>query len=146
MGDYDLVPAILKKHGYNILFDKVAVQPGKPTVFGRDGNKFVFGMPGNPVSSFIVFEFFVKEFLSRAMGLNNYKKEIRTQLAADYNRKKNSRLARIPVKINSEGKAEIIEYHGSAHINSYTLADGVISIPVGVSELKKGSIVDVRQL
>lgn len=146
MGDYDLVPGILKESGYNILFDKVAIQPGKPTVFGRDGNKFVFGMPGNPVSSLIVFEFFVKELLAGMMGLNNYKRIIRTQLAGDFKRKKNMRLARIPVKINSEGKAEAIEYHGSAHINSFAFADGVISIPIGVSELNKGTIVDVRQL
>ncbi len=146
MGDYDLVPAILKSSGYNILFDKVAVQPGKPTVFGRDNNKFVFGMPGNPVSSFIVFEFFVKELLAGMMGLSEYKKVIHTELANGYKRKKNVRLARVPVKINSDGKAEIIEYHGSAHINSFAMADGVISIPVGVSELKKGSLIDVRQL
>lgn len=146
MGDFDLVPSILKEKGFSILFDKVAVQPGKPTVFGRDGNKFVFGMPGNPVSSFIVFEFFVKEFLSTMMGLTNYKKIIRCELANNFTRKHDSRLARIPVKMNNQGKAETIEYHGSAHINSLAFADGVISIPVGVNELKKGSIVDVRQI
>jgi molybdopterin molybdotransferase len=145
MGDFDLVPDLLKEKGFNILFDKIAVQPGKPAVFGRDRNKFVFGMPGNPVSSFIVFEFMVKEFLAGMMGLTNHEKMIRCELANDYSRKHNSRLARIPVKINENGKAEIIEYHGSAHINSYALAEGVISIPIGVNEIKKGSVVDVRQ-
>lgn len=145
MGDFDLVPDLLKEKGFNILFGKIAVQPGKPAVFGRDGNKFVFGMPGNPVSSFIVFEFLVKEFLAGMMGLTNHEKMIRCELANDYTRKHNSRLARIPVKINENGKAEIIEYHGSAHINSYALAEGVISIPIGVNEIKKGSVVDVRQ-
>jgi len=145
MGDFDLVPAILKKKGFNILFDKVAIQPGKPTVFGRDGNKFVFGMPGNPVSSFIIFEFFVKEFLANMMGLKEYKKIIRCELANDFMRKRDNRLARIPARINSDGLAETIEYHGSAHINSLSQADGVISIPIGVSVLKKGTIVDVRQ-
>lgn len=146
MGDFDLVPDLLKEKGFNILFGKIAVQPGKPAVFGRDGNKFVFGMPGNPVSSFIVFEFLVKEFLAGVMGLASHEKMIRCELANNYTRKHNSRLARIPVKINGNGKAEIIEYHGSAHINSYSLAEGIISIPIGVNELKKGSIVDVRQL
>lgn len=145
MGDYDLVPAILKELGYNLLFDKVAIQPGKPTVFGKDGNKYVFGMPGNPVSSFIIFEFFVKEFLSAAMGLKEFIKSIPCELASDYRRKRDSRLARVPVKINETGKAVPIDYHGSAHINSLASADGVISIPIGVNELKKGTIVDVRQ-
>lgn len=146
MGDYDLVPAILKEKGFEILFDKVAIQPGKPTVFGREGNKFVFGMPGNPVSSFIIFEFFVKEFLAGMMGLKEFKKIIRCELANDFRRKHDSRLARIPAKINSAGKAVTVEYHGSAHVNSLAFADGVISIPIGVNELKKGTIVDVRQL
>ncbi len=145
MGDYDLVPAILKEQGYTILFDKVAIQPGKPTVFGRNGDKYVFGMPGNPVSSFIIFEFFVKEFLAASMGLTEFKKIIKCELAGDFRRKRDSRLARIPAKINGEGKAEPIDYHGSAHINSLSSADGVISIPIGVNELKKGTIVDVRQ-
>jgi molybdopterin molybdotransferase len=146
MGDFDLVPALLKEKGFTILFDKIAVQPGKPAVFGRDSNKFVFGMPGNPVSSFIVFEFLVKEFLAGMMGLKSHQKIIRCKLAGDFTRKNSTRLMRIPVKINIDAKAEIIEYHGSAHINSYSLADGIVSIPIGTNELKKGTIVDVRQL
>ena len=45
MGDFDLVPSVLIKIGFEILFDQVAIQPGKPTVFGRYENKFVFGIP-----------------------------------------------------------------------------------------------------
>lgn len=146
MGEFDLVPAILKKTGFELLFEKVAVQPGKPTVFGKCENTFVFGMPGNPVSSFIVFEFFVKEFLAGLMGLKSYYKILRSEMAFDFKRKRNERLARIPVKINEEGKVEAIEYHGSAHISSLSFADGIIAIPIGVSEIKKGTIVDVRQI
>lgn len=146
MGEFDLVPAILKKTGFDLLFEKVAVQPGKPTVFGKCENTFVFGMPGNPVSSFIVFEFFVKDFLAGLMGLKNYIKTLRLEMAFDFKRKRDERLARIPIKINSDGKVESIEYHGSAHISSLSFADGIISIPIGVSEIKKGTVVDVRPI
>jgi len=146
MGDFDLVPSVLIKNGFNILFDQVAIQPGKPTVFGRSGNKFVFGMPGNPVSSFICFEIFVKEFLAGLMGLKDHLKVFKMQLAKDIKRKRNSRLAWIPVKINSEGKTESVEYHGSAHINALAFADGITSIPIGINEIKEGSIIDVRQI
>ncbi len=146
MGDFDLVPAVLIKNGFKILFDQVAIQPGKPTVFGRDGNKFVFGMPGNPVSSFVCFEIFVKEFLAGLMGLNNHTRIFKMRLAKEIKRKKNKRLAWIPVKINSDGKIEPVEYHGSAHINALAFADGITSIPIGVNEIKEGSIVDVRQI
>lgn len=145
-GDFDLVPSVLIKNGFNILFDQVAIQPGKPTVFGRDGNKFVFGMPGNPVSSFTCFEIFVKEFLAGLMGLNDHAKTFKMRLAKEIKRKKNKRLAWIPVKINSDGKIEPVEYHGSAHINALAFADGITSIPIGINEIKEGSIVDVRQI
>jgi molybdopterin molybdotransferase len=146
MGEYDLVPEILKKTGFDLLFEKVAVQPGKPTVFGKCGSTFVFGMPGNPVSSFIVFEFFVKEFLAGLMGLKKYYKTLSLEMGFDFKRKRVERLARIPVKINEEGKVETIEYHGSAHISSLSFADGIIAVPIGISEIKKGTIVDVRQI
>jgi len=145
-GDFDLVPSVLIKNGFKILFDQVAIQPGKPTVFGMDGNKFVFGMPGNPVSSFVCFEIFVKEFLAGLMGLNNHTRIVKMKLAKEIKRKKNKRLAWIPVKINSDGKIEPVEYHGSAHINALAFADGITSIPIGVNEIKEGSIVDVRQI
>ena len=146
MGEFDLVPAVLKKTGFELLFEKVSTQPGKPTVFGKSGNVFVFGMPGNPVSSFIVFEFFVKDFLAGLMGLKNYSKTIFLEMGFDYNRKRSERLARVPIKINSENKIEPVEYHGSAHINALAFADGIISIPIGISEIKKGTVVDVRQI
>ena len=146
MGDYDLVPPVLINNGFEILFDKVAIQPGKPTVFGRSGNKFVFGMPGNPVSSFICFEIFVKEFLSGLMGLKDHTRTFKMKLAKEIKRKKTERLAWIPVKINSEGEAESVEYHGSAHINALASADGITPIPIGVNLIKEGSIVDVRQI
>ncbi len=146
MGDFDLVPSVLIKNGFKILFDQVAIQPGKPTVFGRCENKFIFGMPGNPVSSFICFEIFVKEFLAGMMGLKENTRIFKMQLAKEIKRKKNKRLAWIPVRINSEGKAEPVDYHGSAHINALAYADGITSIPIGVNEIKEGNIVDVRQI
>ena len=52
----------------------------------------------------------------------------------------------MPVKINNKGEVIPISYHGSAHINALTMADGLISVPIGVTELKKGDLVDVRQI
>ncbi|HMA65537.1 MAG TPA: molybdopterin molybdotransferase MoeA, partial [Chitinispirillaceae bacterium] len=71
-GDFDCVPSALKECGYELLIQSVAVKPGKPTVFGRKGNKFVFGLPGNPVSNFVLFELFVRPFICALMG-NVYK-------------------------------------------------------------------------
>jgi len=59
MGKYDLVETVLKDLGAQFHFDAVAIRPGKPAVFGKCGDTFVFGLPGNPVSTMVTFELFV---------------------------------------------------------------------------------------
>jgi molybdopterin molybdotransferase len=59
MGKYDLVETVLKDLGAEFYFDAVAIRPGRPAVFGKCGNTFVFGLPGNPVSTMVTFELFV---------------------------------------------------------------------------------------
>ncbi len=59
MGKYDLVETVLKEIGTEFYFDAVAIRPGRPAVFGRCGDTFVFGLPGNPVSTMVTFELFV---------------------------------------------------------------------------------------
>ena len=59
MGKYDLVETVLKSLGAEFFFDAVAIRPGKPAVFGRCRNTFVFGLPGNPVSTMVTFHLFV---------------------------------------------------------------------------------------
>jgi molybdopterin molybdotransferase len=59
MGKYDLVETVLKDLGAEFRFDAVAIRPGKPAVFGRCGETFIFGLPGNPVSTMVTFELFV---------------------------------------------------------------------------------------
>ena len=59
MGKYDLVESVLKSLGAEFFFDAVAIRPGKPAVFGRCRDTFVFGLPGNPVSTMVTFQLFV---------------------------------------------------------------------------------------
>jgi molybdopterin molybdotransferase len=59
MGKYDLVETVLKGLGAQFYFDAVAIRPGRPAVFGKCGDTFVFGLPGNPVSTMVTFELFV---------------------------------------------------------------------------------------
>jgi molybdopterin molybdotransferase len=59
MGKYDLVEKALKELGAEFYFDAVAIRPGKPAVFGKCGDTFVFGLPGNPVSTMVTFELLV---------------------------------------------------------------------------------------
>ena len=74
-GMLDLVPSILQDSGVEQVFHKVKVKPGKPIWFGTrtDGNKtsYVFGLPGNPVSSLVGFELFVKAAVRCLFGNTN---------------------------------------------------------------------------
>jgi molybdopterin molybdotransferase len=143
MGELDLVPALLEGNGFKILFRGVSIQPGRPTVFGRSEDSFVFGIPGNPVASFIVFETIVKELLAAMMGLTGYRKVVVCRLGKGIQRQKTRRLGWRPVKISPDGTAFPLEYHGTAHITAYANADGIIPIPVGISEVAEGSPVEV---
>ncbi len=68
MGDYDLVKPALGKLGAKIFVERVAMHPGKPTVFARLGDKVIFGLPGNPVSVAVAFHIFVRPALLQLQG------------------------------------------------------------------------------
>lgn len=59
-GKYDFVEQALAELGAEFYFQSVALRPGKPLVFGRVGGKFFFGLPGNPVSTFVTFTLFAR--------------------------------------------------------------------------------------
>jgi molybdopterin molybdotransferase len=145
-GDYDFVPRTLEELGVRLHFAKVAIKPGKPTVFGTRGDTVVFGMPGNPVSTFIIFEIFVKPLLYRTMGHNFHPPVIKGIMAKEFKRKHTQRTAYIPVHLNRENEVEPLEYHGSAHLNALAGANGLITVPRGTDHVLKGSTVYVRQL
>ncbi len=144
MGDYDYVPAILKELGFELLFKSIAVQPGKPTVFARSKNKFVFALPGNPVSSFNIFELLAKPFLFKLMGHEYSPPVLKLPMGADYERRSTGRMGFVPAKINNAGCIEPISYHGSAHINAFVVANALFSMPPGIEKVNKGEKVDVR--
>ncbi len=143
-GDLDLVPGLLEEAGFTIVFRGVGIQPGRPTLLAKGGSKYVFGIPGSPVASFIVFELLVKELLAKMLGLTRFVCSSRNQLASCIKRQKTNRIGLRPVSIAPDGKAHPVEYHGTAHISSYANADGIVALPVGTAELHEGQIVDVR--
>ncbi|MFO7914993.1 MAG: molybdopterin molybdotransferase MoeA [Candidatus Krumholzibacteriales bacterium] len=143
MGDYDFVPGVLRDKGYRLLFEKVAMKPGKPTVFGVSEDSYVFGLPGNPVSTFVIFEIFVRPFCCCLMGAEYKPRRVRAVLPAGLKRRKSGRLSHIPVRFIDSGSVERVEYHGSAHIHAYTMADGFIAVPAGTGLIEKGGQVEV---
>lgn len=144
-GNFDFVPGCLEDLGAEILFHGVAVKPGKPTLFARRGEQYIFGLPGNPVSTFVIFELFVKPFLYRRMGIDWAPVSYRGKLARAFSRSTADRTEFLPVRVR-HGIVETIGYHGSSHLNALAEAHGMMRIAAGIHELEEGAQVDVRPL
>jgi len=146
MGDFDLTPAIMARNGLDIKFDAIAIKPGKPTHFGLTDRSYCFGLPGNPVSSFLQFELLVKPFLCRLMGHQHKIVSSRAVLKENIQVRPSDRESWMPVSLVGAGEALPLKYHGSAHIHAMDRADGFIVIPIGSRGFARGTTVDVRHL
>jgi molybdopterin molybdotransferase len=146
MGDFDFVPSVMIRAGVKILFDKVNVQPGKPTTFGVHSKAIVIGLPGNPVSSFIQFETLVRPLINKMMGYNWKPSEQNLPMAVTYERKSPVRMGWVPVIITGKMEVMPVDFHGSAHISALPEADGIFAVPAGTKTVEKGEIVSVRQI
>jgi len=165
-GDFDFVPAVLRRNNVRLLFEKIAVKPGKPTVFGVTDRAYVvsrasrprfegetpsaraycFGLPGNPVSTFVTFELLVRPFLYRLMGHDYSPAVVQMILAESITRRDAERQGWIPVRLTSGTTVRPVEYHGSGHILALCQADGLISMEIGVEQIEKAAPVNVRLL
>ncbi len=146
VGDFDFIPEILKKHDFKIFWDRTGIKPGNPMTFSRNGNKYCFGLSGNPVSSLVQFELTAKPVIYRLLGAGYQPFRIKAKLTSDFIRKVADRMAIIPVIINNEAEIELIPFHGSAHINALVHANALMEVPAEVINIKKGDFVYVRPL
>lgn len=146
VGDFDFVPQIIRELGFEIHFSKINIKPGQHTTFASKGNKYIIGLPGNPVSSFIQFEVFVLPFLRKLMNYERAQIEISLPSSQYFRRKKPDRAECLPVIITPGNEVQLVNYHGSAHIHAYHQAFGFVIIPAGKTEIMKGEIVHVRPL
>jgi len=149
MGEYDLVRKAFHEFGIEILFNKVAIKPGKPTVFARKGNKLVFGLPGNPISSLVTFECFVRPALGRLCGMTRPElPRIKGELLADM-RQSPGRTAYMPAWVTwqEEGwKVAPLVWKNSADIVGFSGANATFIFPKDLSLVRRGEIVDVMLL
>ncbi|MBN2485819.1 MAG: molybdopterin molybdotransferase MoeA [Bacteroidales bacterium] len=146
VGDYDYVPKTLNLLGVKTVFHGIGAKPGRHILLGQKDSRFVFGLPGNPVSSFVQFEMLVSPLLKRLKGLS-YASDMRLcVLKNGYKRKKTSETVFIPGWLSGPNSVETINYNGSAHIHAYINANCIIEIPQGIAEIKPGDIVNVRPL
>ena len=145
-GDFDFVPDVMRAHGVEILFDRVRVKPGKPSTLGIGEDLICFGMPGNPVSTFVIFEVLVRPTLLAMMGHTWAPQEWTARLRAPISRHRDERDEWLPVVRTDDGGVLPVSYHGSAHFLALARADGLTMVPAGIRQIDEGTDVRVRPL
>lgn len=147
VGDADYVKDVLDQNG-KVDFWKVAIKPGKPYAFGKLGDCYFSGLPGNPVSSFVTFEQFVVPGLRKLSGANfNARPIFKAQLQSNFKRRPGrEEYLRAFVENNEQGDAEvaILPGQGSAVMQTYSKANCFIKVPAQVASMAIGDIVEVQ--
>ena len=148
MGKYDVVEQVLTELGAEFFFTGAQIQPGRPVVFGRVGEKYFFGLPGNPVSTMVCFALFVRPVLDSLAGRTpqpliflhaRLKSEIRTKTG----------LTRfLPGFLSGEfanAEVELARWQGSGDVASTARANCYVVIPPDREMIPAGDWVAVMR-
>jgi molybdopterin molybdotransferase len=146
-GDFDYVPAALEAAGASIRFHRVAIRPAKPVLFATKGTTLIFGLPGNPVSAAVAFDFFVRPALRAAAGiLPPLPPALPARLTASV-KNKGPRLAFHPASLSLRDGEEIVEpidTKGSHDVLAHARANAFLELPPA-SSFAEGDLVPVHR-
>ena len=149
MGDYDLVKASLAELGAEIFFDKVAIRPGKPTVFARIDSTYYFGLPGNPVSTSVTFNVFARPAIRKMLGDRDPLLPTVKAVAARDIKDSSSRRSYLPGRLSVEqGRALVtpLKWGGSSDLVAFMTANALIIVPEESHEIGEGEAVEAMLL
>jgi molybdopterin molybdotransferase len=153
-GDLDLVPGILAACGVDQVFHKVRLKPGKPVWFGRlarpagESPTVVFGLPGNPVSSLVCFELFVRPALAILAGLPRGEWHLprSTAVLTAPVKAVADRPVYLPARLRRSAnglEAEPLPWTGSSDLLGMAGASGLIALPAEGGTFPAGAEVEV---
>ncbi len=151
MGVYDFTKSALKELEAEIFFEKVALKPGKPTVFGRlPSGTLIFGLPGNPVSVSVTFNLFARTAIWTMQGANEPSLKPETAVLANSVKAAKDRETYFPAQTftNDDGQlvAFPLKWGGSSDFVSFASATALIHLPAGAGMVEAESIVKVVRL
>lgn len=129
VGDLDFVKSAFEELGGHLQFWKVAIKPGRPFVFGRHHEKFLFGLPGNPVSAFVTFLLLVRPALLHWQGAGRVNLPACMGSLAEPFSNPDSRRHFMRVIIDSRGKVRSAGTQASHILSSLALAEGLVDVP-----------------
>ena len=147
MGDHDLVCDVLEALQVERRFWKVDIKPGRPTAFGLKNGKPVFSLPGNPVSSMITFEQFVRPALLKMMGHQRVIKPLVRAVMQETIKKKPGRVQFLRVRVANDGQRLVASSSGDQNtgiLRTLLRANGIAVLPADLEQLPSGEEVDVQ--
>jgi molybdopterin biosynthesis enzyme len=150
MGVYDFTKAALRELGAEIFFERVALRPGKPTVFGRIGKTLVFGLPGNPVSVAVTFNLFARTALRSMQGA---KQPTMIEEMAVLTRDLKGAIEResyLPAVLHTDEQGtllvEPLKWGGSSDFVAFARASALVNVPEGTKIIAAGDRVRIVRL
>jgi molybdopterin molybdotransferase len=149
VGDYDFVRDVLKELGADLIFWRVAMKPGKPVAFWMYKGKPIFSLPGNPVSSMVTFEQFVRSSLLKMMGHRQIFRPVVDAVLQQEVRKESGKrhFVRALVSFEKDGyRVTTTGPQGSGILRSMVKANGLIVIPEDCQIVRAGEKVKVQLL
>jgi molybdopterin molybdotransferase len=150
VGMHDYVRPTIESLGVQMHFWRVAMKPGHPMAFGTTEKTYVFGLPGNPVSSMVCFEEFVAPALRRMMGHTRlYRRTVTATLSHPIRmRPGRTEFIRVLLSRDADGslQASSTGAQGSGMLLSMARADGLLVAPAESSGIAAGAQVTVQLL
>jgi molybdopterin molybdotransferase len=150
MGVYDFTKAALGALGAEVFFERVALRPGKPTVFARLGRSLVFGLPGNPLSVSVTFNLFARTALRVMQGAREPSLVEERAVLARTVKGAVERESYLPARLLTDERgrllAEPLKWGGSSDFVAFAQATALIIVPRGVGALEAEAIVQVVRL
>lgn len=146
VGQYDFVEEVLRGQGAEFFFDAVALRPGKPAVFGWCKGKPVFGLPGNPVSTMVTFELFVRPAIELLAGRPPRPLSYLKAKLAHSIRERGALMHFLPARVtqtNGDPVVETLLWEGSGDIGAVVRGNCFLVVHADHLELEAGEWVDV---
>ena len=140
VGEKDFTRPLLEWLGFEIIFSQVNVRPGRPLIFGVNGSRVAFGLPGNPLSHFVCFHLFVAEALKKLVG-EEPERFLRGRLAAKLDDASNSRETLWPARLDLAG-LHPLAWASSGNVTCLAETNALIRVPANRGSIGAGAEVD----
>ncbi|HTL73097.1 MAG TPA: molybdopterin-binding protein, partial [bacterium] len=144
VGDKDFTRPLLEWLGFGTVFTRTNIRPGAPLIFGVDGRRAAFGLPGNPLSHYVCFHLFVAAALAKLTGAES-PKCITGTLAAKLEDAPNPRETLWPARCEKRnGRLELtpLRWSSSGDVTALVNANALIQVPPNQGSLAAGATVE----